>query len=212
MLCVFIYVAVHRFDIVSFWHTKALKLKLHLMLEPFSGALVYFNFRFCCLYLNNSNMAGCFCEALFHRMVGTTTWLLIQIDKVTKHCTPDGISFCLSHPSTAIGFFSIQGGITEWFELKGTLKIISFWIPHHGQAAFHYSRLLRAPSNVAWTLPRIRQRQACLDNLCLTTLTARNFFLTSNLNVFSVVLTCSLSAHLIEQYVRFLFKTLPCPF
>jgi len=61
---------------------KPLKLKLHPMLEPLSGGWVYSHFRFCCLFLNNSNMAEgsnyCTCfvsdTSLVHGKAWTATW------------------------------------------------------------------------------------------------------------------------------------------
>jgi len=55
---------------------------------------------------------------------------------------------------------------------------------------FHQTRLLRAPSNLALNTAREGAATASLGNLCqcLNTLTVKNFFLVSNLNLPSVSL------------------------
>ena len=56
-----------------------------------------------------------------------------------------------------------------------------------GRDTFHYTRLLKAPSNLTLSTSRERASTSTLGNLfqCLTTLTIKNFFLTSNLNLSS---------------------------
>jgi len=51
--------------------------------------------------------------------------------------------------------------------------------------AFYYTRLLKAPSNLALNTAREGAATASLGNMCqgLTTLRVKNFFLISNLNL-----------------------------
>jgi len=79
----------------------------------------------------------------------------------------------------------IHHRITEQFGLEGTLKIIWFQPPAVGRDIFHQTRLLRAPSNLAFNTAREGAATASLGNLCqcLTTLRVKNFFLISNLNL-----------------------------
>jgi len=56
-----------------------------------------------------------------------------------------------------------------------------------GKDIFHDTRLLKAPYNLAFNIPREGASTVSLGNLfqCLTTLIVNNFFLTSNLNLSS---------------------------
>ena len=75
--------------------------------------------------------------------------------------------------------------IIEWFGLGGTLKLIWFQPPAMSRDIFHQSMLLRAPSNLAMSTAREGAATASLGNLGqgLTTLTGKDFFLISNLNL-----------------------------
>jgi len=88
-------------------------------------------------------------------------------------------------PSPCISDQILQVRIIEWFGFKGTLKIISFQPPAMSRDIFHQPRLLRAPSSLALNPAREEAATASLGSLfqCFTTLTMKNFFLISNLNL-----------------------------
>ena len=69
--------------------------------------------------------------------------------------------------------------IIEW------LKIIKFQPLCHGQGHFPLHQILKVPSNLALNTSREGTSTMSLGNLCqcLTTLTGKNFFLRSNLNL-----------------------------
>jgi len=75
--------------------------------------------------------------------------------------------------------------IIEWFGLRGTLKIISFQPPAIGRDTSLQTRLLTAPSSLDVIASREGTSTASLGNLflCFTTLTGKNFFLISSLNL-----------------------------
>ena len=77
--------------------------------------------------------------------------------------------------------------IIEWLRLEGTLKIIQFQPSAMGRAATHQIRLPRAPFNLTLNVSRDGTATASLGSLCqfLTTLSVKNFFLPSNLILFS---------------------------
>jgi len=94
--------------------------------------------------------------------------------------------------------------ITEWFGLEGTLKIISFHPPAIGRDPFHQTRVLRAPSSLALNPDREGAATASLGSLGhgLTSLTVKNFFIISHLNLPSFSLKPSplvLSPHALAQ-------------
>jgi len=79
-----------------------------------------------------------------------------------------------------------------------------------GRDLFHQPRVLQAPSNLALDTAREGAATASLDSLgqCLTTLTLKNFFLISNLNLpfFSSKLSpLVLSPHMIDEHVHSTF-------
>ena len=69
---------------------------------------------------------------------------------------------------------------------------------------FYYTRLLRAPTNLALNTSRDVASTASLGNLCqcLTALTATNFFLASDLSLLSLSSNCSLADHRTVQVAR----------
>ena len=73
-------------------------------------------------------------------------------------------------------------GITDWFGLGGTLKIIWFQPPARSRDISHQPRVLRAPSNLALSPAREGAAPASLGSLGqgLTTLLGKKFFLISN--------------------------------
>jgi len=77
--------------------------------------------------------------------------------------------------------------IIEWFGLEGTLKTISFQPRAMSRDTFHYTRLLKAPSNLALDTAREGADTASLGNLfqCLNTLIIKNFFFITSLNLSS---------------------------
>jgi len=72
--------------------------------------------------------------------------------------------------------------ITEWFELEGTVQ---FHPPAKGRDPFHQPRVLKVLSNLALNPAREGAATASLGNLGqgLTTITVKNSFLISNLNL-----------------------------
>ena len=72
--------------------------------------------------------------------------------------------------------------ITDWFRLEGTLKPIQFHPPAMGRDTSHQPRLPKAPSSLALSTSRDGASTASLGSLCqcLTTLTVKNFLLTSS--------------------------------
>jgi len=75
-----------------------------------------------------------------------------------------------------------------------------------GRDTFHQTRLLKAPSSLASNTAREGAATASLGSLCqrLTTLTVKNFFLISNLNLpsFSLKpLTCFLSLRALVKLI-----------
>lgn len=75
--------------------------------------------------------------------------------------------------------------ITEWFGLERTLRIIQFQLPMVGRGTFHYTRLPKAPSNLALNVSKKGAFPTSIGKLFwgLITLTVKNFFQTSNLNL-----------------------------
>jgi len=75
--------------------------------------------------------------------------------------------------------------ITECFGLGGTFRGHPAQPPAVSRDIFNWVRLLRAPSNLAWNVSRDGASTTSLGNLgqCLTTLTAKKFFLISGLNL-----------------------------
>jgi len=69
----------------------------------------------------------------------------------------------------------------------GPSNIISSNLPAMGRDTFHQTRLLTAPSNLAWNTAREGAATASLGNLfrCLITLRVKNFFLKSSVNLLS---------------------------
>jgi len=74
---------------------------------------------------------------------------------------------------------------TDWLGLEGTLQITQFHPPALGRDPFHQPRLPQALSNLALNPAREGAATASLGNLGqgLTTLTGKNFFLLSSLNL-----------------------------
>ena len=79
-----------------------------------------------------------------------------------------------------------------------------------GRDTFHYPRLLQAPSNLTWDTIRDGAATASLGTLCqvLSTLTGKNFFLISNLNLMSFSLHL-LFSHGLHSLQLFCFKDPP---
>ncbi|CAN0052273.1 unnamed protein product [Bubo scandiacus] len=81
----------------------------------------------------------------------------------------------------------IRFRMVKWFGLEETLKIIWFQPPCHGQGHLPLDQVLKALSNLALNTAREGAATASLGNLCqcLTTVTVKNFFLISNLDLIS---------------------------
>ena len=68
---------------------------------------------------------------------------------------------------------------------KGTLKLIQPNPPAMSRDIFNHIKMLRAPSNLALSVSRAGASPTSLGNLCqgFTTLSMKNFFLISSLNL-----------------------------
>jgi len=98
--------------------------------------------------------------------------------------------------------------MTEWFGLEGTLKIIQFQPPCHGQGHLLLEQVAQSPVQPGlepWPPPREGAATASQGNLCqgLTTLRVKNFLLIANSNLPSyslktwfVIMLCIAVCHL----------------
>ena len=124
--------------------------------------------------------------------------------------------------SAGLGFSKPGQGVlrrghrnTEWFGWEGTLQTIQFQPPAISRDIFHQPRVLKAPSNLALNPAREGAATASVGNLGqgLTTLTGKNFFPISHLNLPSVSLEpfpLVLSLHLLVKSPSLSFlSTLP---
>ena len=102
--------------------------------------------------------------------------------------------------------------IESWNSLgwKGPLKVIYSNSPEMSRDIFNQITLLRAPSSLALKVSRDGTSTTCLGNLCqcFPTLTAKNFFLISSLNLPSF----SLKALTLVLSQQALLKCLSPPF
>jgi len=80
--------------------------------------------------------------------------------------------------------------IIAYFGLEGTFRGHLVQLPAVSRDIFNYTRLLRAPSNLALNVSRDGDSTTSLGNIfqCFTTLIVKNFFLISSLNLASLSL------------------------
>ena len=73
----------------------------------------------------------------------------------------------------------------EYFASEGTFRGHPAQPPVVSRDIFSQTRLLRAPSNLAWDVPRDGASPTSLGSLCqgFTTLSVKHFFLTSSLKL-----------------------------
>jgi len=118
-----------------------------------------------------------------------TTWYGISLWSVGVSCPGCVPSRLRVHPQPAHWW----GGARSWKDIesqnglgwKGPYRSSSSSPPAMSRDTFHYTRLLRAPSSLALNIAGEGTATASLGNLCQcpVTLTVKNFFLLSTLNL-----------------------------
>ena len=104
--------------------------------------------------------------------------------------------------------------ITESLELKGIFKGRLVQLPYNKQGHLQLDQVLRAQSSLTLSVSKDGASTVPLDNLCqcLTALTVKDFYLTSNLNLSSLDLKPF--PHVLSQQTLFtcplLSYKLPC--